>query len=145
MAAAECEADTQTESIPDDTNQRVMAAFREFQRDAARRLGSLRRRSDTRNRRYLSRQLNWAIEEAITDNGNAQSIETLRTIFLGDLPSAVESQLTEIRTMQITGSALLTRLSALRERFRLNPPGQVDNTLPTPQVIRIVCSDGLVG
>ena len=144
VAAAECEADTQTESIPDDTNQRVMAAFREFQRDAARRLGSLRRRSDTRNRRYLSRQLNWAIEEAITDNGNAQSIETLRTIFLGDLPSAVESQLTEIRTMQITGSALLTRLSALRERYRLNPPDQTGNVAPTPQVIRIVCSDGLV-
>ena len=89
-------------------------------------------------------RLPWAIEEAITDNGNAQSIETLRTIFLGDLPSAVESQLTEIRTMQITGSALLTRLSALRERYRLNPPDQTGNVAPTPQVIRIVCSDGLV-
>ena len=46
--------------------------------------------------------------------------------------------------MQITGQALLTRLRALRERYRLNPPGQFDNTLPTPQVVRIVCSDGLV-
>ena len=144
VAAAECEADTQTEPIPDDTNQRVMAAFQEFQRDAARRLGSLRRRSDTRNRRYLSRQLNWAIEEAITENGNTQSIETLRSIFLGDLPSAVESQLTEIRTMQITGTALLTRLSALRERYRLNPPDQTHNVATTPRVVRIVCSDGLI-
>ena len=144
VAAAECEANTQAESIPDDTNQRVMAAFHEFQRDAARRLGSLRRRSDTRNRRYLSRHLNWAIEEVIAENGHAQSIETLRSIFLGDLPSAVEGQLTEIRSMQITGSALLTRLSALRERYRLNPPDQTGTAAPTPQVVRIVCSDGLV-
>ena len=144
VAAAECEANTQAEPTPDDTNQRVMAAFQEFQRDAARRLGSFRRRSDTRNRRYLSRQLNWAIEEAIAEDGNTQGIEALRGIFLGDLPSAVEGQLTEIRSMQITGPALLTRLSALRERYRLNPPDQLNNAAPTPQVIRIVCSDGLV-
>ena len=144
VAAAECEANTQPELLPDGTNQRVMAAFEEFQRDSARRLGSLRRRSDTRNRRYLSRLLNWAMEEAIAVDGNTQGIEVLRSIFLGDLPSAVESQLTEIRSMQITGPALLTRLNALRERYRLNPPDQLDNAAPTPQVIRIVCSDGLV-
>lgn len=144
VAAAECEANTQAESIPVDTNQRVMAAFHEFQRDAARRLGSLRRRSDTRNRRYLSRHLSWAMEEVIAENGHAQSIETLRSIFLGDLPSAVESQLTELRSMQITGSALLTRLNALRERYRLNPTGQTNNVAPTPTIVRIVCSDGLV-
>ena len=62
VAAAECEADTQPEPLPDGTNQRVMAAFEEFQRNTARRLGSLRRRSDARNRRYLSRQLNSARE-----------------------------------------------------------------------------------
>ena len=66
------------------------------------------------------------------------------SIFLGDLPSAVESQLTEIRSMQITGLALLTRLRALRERYRLNPPEQFDAAVSTPQVVRIVCSDGLV-
>ena len=145
VAAAKCEEDTQPESIPDGTNQRVMAAFEEFQRDTARRLGSLRRRSDTRNRRYLSRQLNLAIEETTSsEDGDAQSVETLRRIFLGDLPSAVESQLTEIRSMQITGQALLTRLRALRERYRLNPPEQSNSAVPTPLVVRIVCSDGLV-
>ena len=96
------------------------------------------------NRRYLSRQLNLAIEEATSEDGDAQSVETLRRIFLGDLPSAAESQLTEIRSMQIAGSALLTRLRALRERYRLNPPDQFDNAVPTPQIVRIVCSDGLV-
>lgn len=145
VAAAECEADSQPEPLPEDTNQRVMAAFEDFRRDTARRLGSLRRRSDTRNRRYLSRQLNLAREEAAaSEDGDVQSISTLMSIFLGELPSAAESQLTEIRGMQITGSALLTRLRALRERYPLNPPGQFDNTLPTPQVVRIVCSDGLV-
>ena len=144
VAAAECEVDTQPKPTPEDTNQRVMAAFGEFQRDTARRLGSLRRRSDTMNRRYLSRQLNLAIEEATSEDGDAQSVETLRRIFLGDLPSAAESQLTEIRSMQITGAALLTRLRALRERYRLNPPEQFDNAVPTPRIVRIVCSDGLV-
>lgn len=95
-------------------------------------------------RRYLSRHLNWAIEEAITEDGSARSIETLRSIFLGDLPSAGFRRLTEIRSMQITGAALLTRLRALRERYRLNPPAQTDNVAPTPQVVRIVCSDGLI-
>ena len=46
--------------------------------------------------------------------------------------------------MQITGAALLTRLRALRERYRLNPPEQFDNAVPTPRIVRIVCSDGLV-
>ena len=144
VAAAECDADTHPEALPEYTNQRVMAAFEAFQSNTARRLGSLRRGSDTRNKRYLSRQLNFAREEAASEDGDVQSISTLMSIFLGELPSAAESQLTEIRSMQITGPALLTRLRALRERYRINPPGQFDNTLPTPQVVRIVCSDGLV-
>ena len=45
--------------------------------------------------------------------------------------------------MQIKGQAWLTRLSALRERYRLNPPDQTGNVAPTPQIVRIVCSDGL--
>jgi len=144
VAAAECEVDTQPEPLPEDTNQRVMAAFEEFRRDTARRLGSLRRRSDTRNRRYLSRQLNLTLEDAMSGEVDVQNVEILRRIFLGDLPSAVEGQLTEIRSMQITGPALLRRLRALRERYRLNPPGQFDSAVPAPRIIRIVCSDGLV-
>ena len=39
---------------------------------------------------------------------------------------------------------LITRLEALRERYRLNPPDDSEQALPyEPQVIRIVCSDGL--
>ncbi len=144
VAAAECEVDTQPEPLPEDTNQRVMTAFEEFRRDTARRLGSLRRRSDTRNRRYLPRQLSLTLEDALSGEVDVQNIETLRRIFLGDLPSAVQSQLTEIRSMHMTGPALLTRLRALRECYRLNPPGQFDSAVPAPRVIRIVCSDGLV-
>ena len=72
-------------------------------------------------------------------------IETLRRIFLGDLSPQVESALTEIRNMRIEGLALVRRLEALRERYRLNPPDDSsDSQPPEPQVIRIVCSDGLV-
>lgn len=106
VAAAECEANTQPETLPGGTNQRVMAAFEEFRRDTARRLGSLRRRSDTRNRRYLSRQLNLTLEDAMSGEVEVQNVETLRRIFLGDLPSAVESQLTEIREYADNGTGV---------------------------------------
>ena len=149
VAAAECGRGAPPEPLPANTNERVMAAFNEFRQESSRRLGRLRRRRDTRNRRYLSRQLNLAREQAATGDGasgdgGAQDIPILMSIFLGDLPSVVESRITEIRSMQITGSALLARLRALRERYRLNPPGRLDNAKHTPQIIRIVCSDGLV-
>ena len=144
VAAAECQTDTPPATLPTDTNQRVTAAFEVFQREKAQRLGSIRRRSDTRNRRYLSRQLNLAMEQAVADEVGARGIATLRRIFLGDLTSQVESHLTEIRSLQVTGSALLTRLQALRERYRLNPPDDANQSAPLPQVIRVVCSDGLV-
>ena len=41
---------------------------------------------------------------------------------------------------------LRIRLEALRERYRLNVPDDSDAARPPePEVIRIVCSDGLVG
>ena len=68
----------------------------------------------------------------------------LRRIFLGDVPQQVESALGEIKNLRLEGSALRTRLEALRERYRLNPPDETDQPQPEePQVIRIVCSDGL--
>ena len=143
ISAAECLPDTPSAELPPDTNQRVTAAFGAFQQEVSRRLGSARRPSDTRNRRYLSRHLSIAAEQAIEEGSESQSIVTLRRIFLGDLPAQVESYLTEIRRLQLSGPALLIRLQALRERFRLTVPENIEQTTLTPQVIRIVCSDGL--
>ena len=149
ITAAECGCDAPPEPLPANTNERVMAAFDEFRQESSRRLGRLRRRRDTRNRRYLSRQLNLAREQAASEDGasgdgDPQDMPILMNIFLGDLPSAVEGRLTEIRSMQITGPAFLARLRALRERYRLNPQERPDNAAPMPRIIRTVCSDGLV-
>ena len=71
-------------------------------------------------------------------------IDVLRQIFLSDVSPQVESALGEIRNMRLEGPALVTRLEALRERYRLNPPDEADlGQNVEPQVIRIVCSDGL--
>ena len=58
---------------------------------------------------------------------------------------SVDSGLGEIRNLRLEGPALRTRLEALRERYRLSSPDDVD-LAPSqePQVVRIVCSDGLV-
>ena len=144
ISAAECLPETPLAELPSDTNERVTAAFDAFQQQASRRLGAARRRSDTRNRRYISRHLSLALDQAMEEGSDTQPIITLRRIFLGDLPSRVESHLTEIRNLRLTGSALLTRLQALRERYRLSVPESADHGAPTPSVIRVVCSDGLV-
>ena len=53
--------------------------------------------------------------------------------------------MSEIRELRLEGSALRTRLEALRERYRFNPPDDSDRSqAQEPQVVRIVCSDGLV-
>ena len=119
-----------------------MAAFGAFRSDLSRRLGRARRRPDSRNRRYISRQLN--IARAQAEPSDMATIETLRRIFLGDLSPQVESALSEIRSMRIEGNALIRRLGALRERYRLNPRDDTDDASgDEPQVIRVVCSDGL--
>ena len=145
VAAAECTPDTPAQPLPQDTNQRVMAAFESFRSDFQRRLGRARRPRDTRARRYVSRQLNIALREAAGTPTDVGRIEALRRIFLADLPPQVENALSEIRELQLEGSALRTRLEALRERYRLNPPDASDRPpAREPQVVRIVCSDGLV-
>ena len=79
------------------------------------------------------------------NSAEVQQIETLRSIFSGDLSPQVENALTEIRNMRLDGQTLLRRLEALRFRYRLNPPDDSDQTQTSePQVIRIVCSDGLI-
>ena len=145
VAAAECVPETPAQALPEDTNERVMAAFQAFRTDFQRRLGRARRPRDTRARRYISRQLNIADRDAEGDTATQRQIGVLRRIFTGDLPAQVETALSEIRDLRLEGPAFRTRLEALRERYRLNPPDDSDDTRqPEPQVIRIVCSDGLV-
>ena len=72
--------------MPEDTNERVMAAFEAFRSDFQRRLGRARRPRDTRARRYVSRQLNIALREAADTPTDVGRIEVLRRIFMGDLP-----------------------------------------------------------
>ena len=145
IAAAECSPDTPAERLPADTNERVMASFEAFRTDFQQRLGRARRPRDSRVRRYVSRHLSMAMREAGEDGAAMRRIEVLRRIFLGDVSPQVESALGEIRNLRLEGSVLLTRLEALRERYRLNPPDDSDRQRPQePQVIRIVCSDGLV-
>ena len=144
VAAAECVPETPAHHLPEDTNERVMAAFQAFRTDFQRRLGRARRPRDTRARRYISRQLNIADREAKGDVSIQRQIAILRRIFTGELPAQVESALSEIRDLRLEGPAFRTRLEALRERYRLNPPGDSDAPRqPEPQVVRIVCSDGL--
>ena len=145
IGAAECSPDTPAQRLPADTNERVMAAFAAFSADFQRRLGRARRQRDTTARRYVSRHLSIAMREAREDAGLLSRIEVLRQIFLGEVWPQVESALGEVRNLRLEGSVLLTRLEALRERYRLNPPDDADRSQPAePQVIRIVCSDGLV-
>ena len=106
ISAAECAPDTPAQPLPPDTNERVMAAFEAFRSDLSRRLGrARRRRPDSRNRRYISRQLN--IVRAQVEPSELATVETLRRIFLGDLSPQVESALSEIRSMKIEGAALI--------------------------------------
>ena len=145
IAAAECEAETAAAPLPADTNERVMAAFEVFRTDFQSRLGRSRRPRDTRARRYLSKHLSIAMRNARDDGENVDRVEILRRIFLGDVSAPVESALGEIRNLRLEGSVLITRLEALRERYRLNPPDDSERSqTQEPQVIRIVCSDGLV-
>lgn len=73
-------------------------------------------------------------------------IEQLRRIFLGPLPGSVESALQDVRRYSLSGSQLLARLEALRHRLRLNPPEDEDTGMrPDPEIVRIVCSDALIG
>ena len=144
ISSAECVPDTLAQPLPQGTNERVMAAFEAFQSDLSRRLGRARRRPDSRNRRYISRQLN--IARAQAEPSDMATIEALRRIFLGDLSPQVESALSEIRSMRIEGAALIRRLAALRERYRLNPRDDTEGAQGAePQVIRVICSDGLTG
>ena len=145
VAAAECAPETPTETLPGDTNERVMTAFDAFRTEFGQRLGRARRPRNTRARRYVSQQLNLAVRAAADDPAEMRRLQVLRRILSGDLPPQVENALGEIRGLQLEGRVLRIRLEALRERYRLSVPDDSDTTRPPePEVIRIVCSDGLI-
>ena len=146
IGSLECSPETAAAPLPAKTNERVMSAFETFKAEARRKLGRARRPSgDSRIRRYLSRQLNIAREQFKDDNDEIRRIEALRQIFLDQLPPRVLASLRDIRDLQLEGTGLIRRLEALRMTYRLNPPdeGEDDPSSQEPQVIRIVCSEGL--
>ena len=147
LAALRCGPDTPGHELPDGHNERVMAAYRGFRRDAERRLGRSRRPgSDSRVRRYLSKFLNLARQDAQDEPEELARIDLLRQVFLRDLPHQVLADLQEIREMRLERTGLVRRLEALRVRHRLSPPEEDDAgdvTMET-QVVRIVCSEGLI-
>ena len=98
-----------------------------------------------RIRRYIARHLHLLANEAPSDQQRVAQIDTLRRIFMTNTMPWVESALSDIRMLNLQGEPVLTRLQALRERYRLNPPDAEDeSTPPEAQIIRIVCSEGLL-
>ena len=143
VAAIACGPDEPPLDLPADTGNRVMAAYTAFRQSLGSRLGRARRPRDTRVRRYIGRHLMLAMK-ATTVSEELSELEQLRRVFSGSLPGPVETALREILSLGLDGPALLVRLRALRQRFRLSAPvGQIQPADQTPQVVRIVCSDGL--
>jgi len=145
LRAMECLPRTPASPLPPETNARVMAAYEAARREVAARLGRARRPgSDSRLRRYLSRQLRLAREAAAADPEETKRIGVLQQIFLDYLPTTVLGELDEVRRMELIGPPLLRRLEALRQRHRLNPHEESNSARSEGEVMRIVCSDGLI-
>src|SRR5213078_4055007 len=139
----ECDADAPTAQLPPDTNRRVTAACEATRREAATRLGRARRPgTETRLRRYLSRNLRAVRDQFAEDDEGLRRVSILQQIFLDHLPQNVLDQLEEVRRMELTGSVLIHRLEALRDRYRLNPPEPDEAAAPAAdaEVIRTICS-----
>ena len=141
VAAVECDPDTPTRPLPENTNARVNAAAEAFRYDLSRILGVVRRRTpgNARNRSFIRRQLN----SIGADVATPRRIDALRRAFAGDLPTVVENELSDLRRLNLGGRELVLRLELLQERYRLNPAPQ--SAAPTiAESTRIVCSDSLV-
>ncbi len=146
ITALECEPSTPGQELPEKHNDRVMAGYHKFRQGAERRLGRNRRPgSDSRLRRYLSKYLNLAREDAKDNPEELQRVGVLRQIFLDKLPESVLPELQDIRQMGLEGTSLIRRLEALRLRYHLNPPTEDETQEATmeTEVVRIVCSEGL--
>ncbi len=141
VVASECQPDTPTQTLPENTNARVSVAAQAFASDLSSVLGTVRRRTpgNNRNRNFIRRQLNGSG----TDVATPQRIQALRQAFAGDLPTVVENELADLRRLNLGGRELVVRLELLQERYRLNPATQ--RAVPTTsEATRIICSDGLL-
>jgi len=146
VAAIECDKVTPEAPLPPDTNRRVTAAYEATRTEAETRLGKARRpTTDTRVRRYLSKQLRLTREAHTGDADELRRIGVLQQIFTDHLPATVMAELKETQRMELTGASLTGRLEAIRRRYRLNPPDpdDEDSTPREAEVVRIICSDGL--
>lgn len=145
VRAVACDPDTPAVPLPARTNQRVMATFERAKDEMGSRLGKARRpTSDTRLRRYLSKQFHLLRQRYGDNDAELKRIGVLQQVFLSDLPARAVEVLNEMRRMEIAGDALLRRLEALRALHRLNPPQDDDSPAgQDPGVLRVVCSDGL--
>ena len=147
IAALQCDPSTPGQKLPEKHNDRVMAGYRQFRQNAEHRLGRSRRPgSDSRIRRYLSKYLNLAREEAKDNSEELQRITVLRQIFLGKLPESVLPELRDIRELGFESTSLIRRLEALRLRYRLAPitDDEAGETTMETEIVRIVCSEGLI-
>ncbi len=140
VAAAECEPDTPTRPLPENTNARVNVAAEAFSHDFSRMLGPMRRRTsgNVRNRTFVKRQLNGIGTDIVTP----QRVNALRQAFAADLPTVVENELSDLRQLNLGGRELVKRLELLQERYSLNPAAQSTATAAS-EPTRVVCSDGL--
>lgn len=146
VAALECAPDTPPLPLPADTNARVMAAYNLTRQEAASRLGKARRSGfDSRIRRYLARSLREARTTFRDDEQELQRLSILQDIFLARLPPTVLPALEEARRMDLRDLPLMRRLEGLREHYHLTVPDDEDVPAQTgTEVVRIVCSDGLL-
>lgn len=109
------------------------------------RIGRARRPGGaTKLRRYVARELKAARAAATSDPEETKRIDVLQQIFLDHLPTGVVSDLNEVLRVELTGPALVRRLEGIRARHRLNPPDAAESLSSNGEIMRIVCSDGLL-
>ena len=145
LSVIQCEPNELAAAMPSDTNERVQAAYAQAVQAALLRIGKVRRpTSDTKLRRYLNRQLKLARATAGDNQEEVRRIDLLIQIFLGHLPTVVIMELGEVQRVELTGPALVHRLEAIRSRHRLNPIDEPSSTASPGEILRILCSDGLL-
>jgi len=145
ISAVQCEPDQPAETLPANTNDRVQAAYASAVHAAELRIGRTRKPSGgTKLRRYLTRHLKAAHSAAEDDPEEVKRIGVLQQIFLDHLPTAVVVDLNDLIRMELTGPALVRRLEGIRTRHRLNPPDTSAVPTTNGEVMRILCSDGML-
>lgn len=145
VSAAACNPDTPPRTLPETTNARVTTAFDHFEQTLRTRVGRAKRPGyDRQVRRYIRRELRIVASELRDNSDMLKRIEILRRIFSENpVLGQADLQLESIRKESVQGEALIRRLEVIRQHYRLNPPGE-DVRAESSEVIRVVCSDGLL-